>query len=69
MEVSPGGTALRWDTLDVDLSVAGLLLDSVGRRQRSQELARLAGQVTSKAKARAARAIGAKGGRPRTSKT
>ena len=68
VEVSPGGTALRWDALDVDLSVSGLLLDSVGRRQRLQELARLAGQVTSKAKARAARANGAKGGRPRKSK-
>jgi len=68
VEVSPGGSALRWDALDVDLSVAGLLLDAVGRRQRLQELARLAGQVTSKAKARAARANGAKGGRPRKSK-
>jgi len=67
VEVSPGGVALRWDALDVDLSVAGLLLDAVGRRQRMQELARLAGQVTSKAKARAARANGAKGGRPRKS--
>jgi len=69
VEVSPGGSALRWDALDVDLSVAGLLLDSVGRRQRLQELARLAGTVTSKAKARAARANGAKGGRPRKSRT
>lgn len=68
VEVSPGGSALRWDALDVDLSVAGLLLDSVGRRQRLQELARLAGTVTSKAKARAARANGAKGGRPRKSR-
>ncbi len=68
VEVSPGGSALRWDALDVDLSFAGLLLDAVGRRQRLQELARLAGQVTSKAKARAARENGAKGGRPRKSK-
>lgn len=69
VELSPGGSALRWDELDVDLSVAGLLLDSVGRRQRMQELARLAGQATSKAKARAARANGAKGGRPRKERT
>lgn len=69
VEVSPGGSALRWDVLDIDLSVAGLLLDSVGRRERMRELARLAGRVTSKAKARAARANGARGGRPRKERT
>lgn len=65
VEVSTGGGALRWDALDADLSVPGLLLDSVGRVQRLRELGRLAGQVTSPAKAAAARRNGAKGGRPR----
>lgn len=65
VEVSPGGGALHWEALDADLSVPGLLLDSVGRAQRLSELARLAGQATSRAKAAAARANGAKGGRPR----
>lgn len=65
VEVSPGGGALHWEALDADLSVPGLLLDSVGRAQRLSELARLAGQTTSRAKATAARVNGAKGGRPR----
>ena len=65
VEVSPGGGALHWEALDADLSVPGLLLASVGRAQRLSELARLAGQATSQAKAAAARTNGAKGGRPR----
>jgi hypothetical protein len=65
VEVSPGGSGLHWQALDVDLSVPGLLLSSVGQSERVRELARLAGRVTTPAKAAAARANGAKGGRPR----
>jgi hypothetical protein len=65
VEVSPGGIGLHWEALDVDLSVPGLLLSSLGRSERARELARLAGRTTSRAKAAAARANGAKGGRPR----
>ena len=65
VEVSPGGSGLHWETLDVDLSVAGLLLSSVDRSEKMRELARLAGRATSPAKASAARTNGAKGGRPR----
>lgn len=65
VKVSPGGSALHWEKLDVDLSVPGLLLSSIGRAQKLTELARLAGQATSPAKATAARVNGAKGGRPR----
>ena len=65
VEVTPGGSGLHWEELDADLSVAGLLLSSVGRRQKASELARLAGQTKTTAKAAAARANGAKGGRPR----
>ncbi|MEO6211727.1 MAG: DUF2442 domain-containing protein [Gemmatimonadaceae bacterium] len=65
VEVSPGGMGLHWEELDVDLDVAGLLLDSIGRAAKSRELARVAGRVKSPAKAAAARANGAKGGRPR----
>jgi hypothetical protein len=64
-ELSSGGSGLHWEELDVDLSVAGLLLSSIGRRERLSELARLAGRSTSAAEAAAARANGAKGGRPR----
>ncbi|HEX5438990.1 MAG TPA: DUF2442 domain-containing protein [Gemmatimonadaceae bacterium] len=63
--LSPGGSGLHWEALDVDLSVPGLLLSALGRSQQLSELARLAGQVTSPAKTAAARANGAKGGRPR----
>lgn len=65
VELSPGGSALRWDELDADLSVPGLLLASVTRSERLSELARLAGSTSTPAKARAARANGKKGGRPR----
>lgn len=65
VRVSPGGSALSWLELDVDLSVPGLLLAAVERTARLRELARLAGQAKSRAKAAAARANGAKGGRPR----
>ena len=65
VEVSPGGGGLRWETLDVDLSVPGLLLAALGRAEQRRELARLAGQVRSEAKAAAARVNGARGGRPR----
>ena len=65
VRLSPGGGALRWEALDADLSVPGLLLASVDRPDRLRELARLAGQTRSAAKAAAARANGAKGGRSR----
>ena len=65
VQLSPGGSALRWDALDADLSVPGLLLASVDRPARLRELARLAGRTRSPAKAAAARTNGAKGGRPR----
>lgn len=65
VEISPGGSGLHWEALDVDLSVPGLLLSTLGPADQRRELARLAGRATSAAKAKAARANGAKGGRPR----
>jgi hypothetical protein len=65
VEVDPSGGALRWDDLDVDLSVPGLLLSAVGADEGRRHFASLAGKVTSDAKARAARANGRKGGRPK----
>lgn len=67
VRLSAGGGALHWDTLDIDLSVAGLLLACVDRPAKLRELARLAGGSRSEAKAAAARLNGAKGGRPRRS--
>jgi hypothetical protein len=65
VELDPSGVALRWDALDIDLSVPGLLFSAFGERERFSHLASLAGRVTTEAKARAARANGRKGGRPK----
>jgi hypothetical protein len=66
VEVDGMGFNLHWPTLDADLYVPALLAGVFGTRAwMTRELARLAGQATSPAKAKAARANGAKGGRPR----
>jgi hypothetical protein len=64
VEIDTSGSALRWNSLDVDVSVPGLLLSALGVDERVRHLASLAGRVSSDAKARAARANGLKGGRP-----
>jgi hypothetical protein len=56
------GYALRWDSLDLDFTVPGLVSGIFGTRRY---MASLAGRATSPAKTVAARANGAKGGRPR----
>jgi len=65
----PEGTALRWPTLDVDLSVPGLAMEVFGSRTWMRELASRAGKSTSEAKRAAARLNGRKGGRPRKRST
>jgi len=68
LEIMGNGYALRWDELDADLTVPGLLAGRLGsRRWMAKELGRAGGRVTSPAKARAARENGRKGGRPRRS--
>ena len=62
VEVLDTGTGLHWEDLDVDFSVAGLISGIFGT---AAHMARRAGQATSPAKSAAARANGAKGGRPR----
>lgn len=63
-EILGNGYGLHWERLDVDLSIPGLLAGLFGTRSF---MARHAGQTRSPAKAAAARANGAKGGRPRKS--
>jgi len=66
VEVDGLGFNLHWPSLDADLYVPGLLAGVFGTRDwMRRELARAAGRATSPAKAAAARANGAKGGRPR----
>ena len=62
VEILGAGYGLHWESLDVDLSVPGLMAGLFGTKAY---MARRAGQATSPAKAAAARANGAKGGRPR----
>lgn len=61
IEVPGTGYGLHWEALDVDLSIPGLLTGLFGTKAF---MARHAGRATSPAKAAAARANGAKGGRP-----
>ena len=61
VEILGSGYGLHWEALDADLSVPGLLAGLFGTKAY---MARRAGQATSPAKAAAARANGAKGGRP-----
>lgn len=69
VSVDSSGGAIRWEDRDVDLSVPGLLLASVGEVDRRRHLARLAGSTKSRSKAAAARVNGALGGRPRSSRS
>ena len=59
------GDGLRWDDLDVDVSVPGLLTEVLGPSFVAQAAGRIGGSARTEAKAAAARANGAKGGRPR----
>ena len=65
VEISGAGFGLHWPGLDADLSLPAMLAGRFGTKAWMSELARRAGSVTSPAKAAAARANGAKGGRPR----
>lgn len=61
----PGGLALEWEDLDVDISIPGLLVDLLGTRMLLSEVGKRGKGKSSVAKASASRVNGAKGGRPR----
>ena len=66
IQVDGVGFNLHWPKLDVDLYVPALVSGIFGTRAwMTRELARIAGKAISPAKSAAARANGAKGGRPR----
>jgi len=62
VQISPSGDGLRWDDLDVHISLTGLVTDALNLKEWAP---RIMGQARSEAKARAARLNGLKGGRPR----
>ena len=65
VSISPAGDALSWRSIDVDVYVPGLIERTFGTRLLAAASGRRGGRRKSKAKAAAARANGAKGGRPR----
>ncbi|TAN05312.1 MAG: DUF2442 domain-containing protein [Rhodanobacteraceae bacterium] len=68
IEITPSGLGLHWPNLDADLYVPGLLAGAFGGKQwMAAQLGATGGSARSKAKARAARANGRLGGRPRKS--
>jgi hypothetical protein len=64
IELTPLGAGLHWPRLDADLTVEGLLAGMFGGRAWMRAHAARAGSTKSPATAAAARANGAKGGRP-----
>lgn len=66
IEITPSGLGLHWPRLDADVYVPGLLSGAFGSRQwMAAQLGAQGGRSSTPAKATAARANGAKGGRPR----
>ncbi len=66
IEISPSGLGLHWPQLDADVYVPALLAGQFGSRQwMARQIGAVGGRSRSDAKRLAARANGAKGGRPR----
>jgi hypothetical protein len=63
--LSRAGDALSWPSLDVDVYIPGLVERAFGSRLFAASTGRRGGRRRSKAKTAAAKANGAKGGRPR----
>ena len=65
VEIMGAGQAIPWPTLDQQYDVLQLLTDAVGAQALMATLGRRGGRVKSRTNSAAARANGAKGGRPR----
>ena len=66
IEITPAGLGLHWPRIDADVYVPGLLAGVFGSRKwMAAQLGAQGGRTSTPAKAAAARANGAKGGRPR----
>ncbi len=68
VEVLGRGSGLHWESLDLDLSVSGLVSSVFSGPEWMAELGRVGGRRSSAAKAAAARRNSRKGGRPRIRK-
>lgn len=65
VSVSPAGDAISWRSIDIDVYVPSLVEHAFGRRLFAAATGRKGGRRTSRAKVAAAKANGARGGRPR----
>jgi hypothetical protein len=65
VEILGNGTGLHWPSLDLDYYVPNLLRGIYGTTHWMAQIGHSGGSATSKAKKRASRANGLKGGRPR----
>jgi hypothetical protein len=65
VEFGPAGAGLRWESLDIDLSVATLASAALGATVLLRAAGSLGGSARTRAKKRAARLNGLKGGRTR----
>ncbi len=69
LTISSAGEVIAWRALDLEVDVAALVEAVFGARLLAKAFGRRGGRKTSKAKAKAVRANGAKGGRPRNRST
>lgn len=65
VELDDYGSALHWDSLDVDHYIPGLIDGVFGTRGWMKEIGKKGGSMRSAAKTRAVRENGRKGGRPK----
>jgi hypothetical protein len=66
VQVGPAGVGLRWESLDVDVSVASLARLALGSSVLLRAAGAVGGAARTSAKVDAARRNGLRGGRPRT---
>lgn len=68
IKLFPGGAGLRWEDLDVDLSIPYLMEGIFGSKLWMREMTAKGGRSTSEAKKASSKENGKKGGRPRKNK-
>ena len=69
VSLTPIGDALHWADLDVDVSLPGLLQETLGASIGASILGKVGGSAKSLVKAASSKVNGAKGGRPRKARS